>query len=168
MGWQDETLETRRWSGRQLLARLVRKAEAARLPIGVASAASVPARRHWVAILLSVSASVLLFALVFATRVLMLHAEAGAPRSLWTEPAAAASSGCEDASSCGSLRIESSSAAHVFVDGRRVGSTPQLTVDLTPGLHTVELVHPHDRLRKALVVDIDRGQLTTKNVDLTR
>jgi hypothetical protein len=151
-------------------------------PVAEPSLRSILTRSGW--------AAALLFSLVFVTRVLLLgaarEAAASTPESLWPElagdlhvAAVAPPNVCQldDASSAaeasfggtrGALRIESMPPAHVFVDGSRIGSTPQLTTGLSPGPHTVELVHPQNRLRKAMVVDIDPGQLTTRVVDLTQ
>jgi hypothetical protein len=66
----------------------------------------------------------------------------------------------------GVLRVNSRPWAQVFVDGRLVGNTPQLGIQLNPGNHKVKLVNPELRLTKQLSVSIAKGQTTTKVVNM--
>jgi hypothetical protein len=68
----------------------------------------------------------------------------------------------------GMLRVNSMPWAQVHVDGRLVGNTPQMALRLSPGRHTVLLVNPEFSLRKQFTVQIKRGAVTTKVVELTR
>jgi hypothetical protein len=74
-------------------------------------------------------------------------------------PVAAAAGG-------GVLRINSRPWAQVFVDGRLIGNTPQLGIQLNAGNHKVKLVNPELRLTKQMAVSISKGQTTTKVVNM--
>ncbi len=71
-------------------------------------------------------------------------------------------------SDTGMLRINSRPWSQVSVDGRLVGNTPQMSLRLSPGKHTVLLVNPEFDLRKTLTVQIKRGAIVTKIVELAR
>ena len=66
------------------------------------------------------------------------------------------------------LRVNSRPWAQIHVDGRLVGNTPQMSLRLSPGRHTVLLVNPEFGLRKTFTVQIRRGAVTTKIVELSR
>jgi hypothetical protein len=66
------------------------------------------------------------------------------------------------------LRVNSRPWSQVHVDGRLVGNTPQMSLRLSPGRHTVLLVNPDFGLRKQFPVQIKRGQVVTKIVDLAQ
>jgi len=71
-------------------------------------------------------------------------------------------------SDTGMLRVNSMPWAQVHVDGRLVGNTPQMALRLSPGRHTVLLVNPEFGLRKQFTVQIKRGAVTTKVVELAK
>jgi hypothetical protein len=66
----------------------------------------------------------------------------------------------------GMLRINSRPWSQVRIDGRLVGNTPQMSLRLSPGKHTVLLVNPDFGLRHTMTVQIKRGAVVTKIVDL--
>jgi hypothetical protein len=69
-------------------------------------------------------------------------------------------------SDTGMLRVNSRPWAQIHVDGRLVGNTPQMALRLSPGKHTVLLVNPELKARKTFTVQIKRGSVTTKIVEL--
>jgi hypothetical protein len=77
------------------------------------------------------------------------------------EPAAAPSGG-----GMGTLRLNSRPWSQVVVDGRAVGNTPQTSLSLSAGTHTITLVNPQFGLRKTIKVRITAGKTLTKIVDL--
>jgi len=68
----------------------------------------------------------------------------------------------------GMLRVNSRPWAQVHVDGRLVGNTPQMALRLSPGKHTVLLVNPELAMRKTFTVQIKRGSVTTKIIELMK
>ena len=66
------------------------------------------------------------------------------------------------------LRVNSRPWAQVHVDGRLVGNTPQMALRLSPGKHTVLLVNPELGMRKTFTVQIKRGSVTTKIIELMK
>lgn len=71
-------------------------------------------------------------------------------------------------SDTGMLRVNSRPWAQVHVDGRLVGNTPQMSLRLSSGRHTILLLNPEFGLRKTFTVQIRRGAVTTKIVELAR
>ena len=71
-------------------------------------------------------------------------------------------------SDTGMLRVNSRPWAQVHVDGRLVGNTPQMALRLSPGHHTILLLNPELGMRKTFTVQIRRGAVTTKIVELAR
>lgn len=66
----------------------------------------------------------------------------------------------------GTLRVNSRPWSQVFVDGKLVGNTPQMGISLKPGSHKLKLVSPDLGLTKQLTVQVSKGQVTTKVVNL--
>jgi serine/threonine protein kinase len=66
----------------------------------------------------------------------------------------------------GRLRINTRPWSEVSVDGKRIGNTPQMNIELKPGKHTVLLVNEQFSIRKTISVDIVPGETTTKVIDL--
>jgi hypothetical protein len=64
------------------------------------------------------------------------------------------------------LRINSRPWAQVFVDGRLVGTTPQLGIYLKPGAHQVRLVNPQFAMQKAFSVQVRAGESVTRSENL--
>jgi eukaryotic-like serine/threonine-protein kinase len=64
------------------------------------------------------------------------------------------------------LRINSRPWAQVFVDGKMVGNTPQMGIQLAAGKHTVKLVNPDMGLQKTFAVSVNNGQTVTKVMNL--
>lgn len=85
-----------------------------------------------------------------------------------TSPATSPAASPATSSDTGMLRINSRPWSQVSVDGRLVGNTPQMSLRLSPGKHTVLLVNPEFSLRKTLTVQIKRGAIVTKIVELAR
>jgi hypothetical protein len=76
------------------------------------------------------------------------------------KPAAPAAGGS------GILRINSRPWSQVVVDGRVIGNTPQMSVTLEAGSHTVTLINSEFGYKKTLKVSIKAGEVVTKIVDL--
>jgi serine/threonine protein kinase len=92
---------------------------------------------------------------------------AAAQRSTSTRASSSAGSRQAASSGSGTLRINTRPASQVFVDGRLIGSTPQLNVPLSAGTHRVTLVNNDFNIRRTLSVAIQAGEATTKVIDLT-
>ncbi|MCA9562524.1 MAG: PEGA domain-containing protein, partial [Myxococcales bacterium] len=57
----------------------------------------------------------------------------------------------------GRLSVQSRPSAQVFVDGREIGYTPQVNIELSPGQHTVRLVNGEFGIDHTEVVTIEPG-----------
>ena len=69
----------------------------------------------------------------------------------------------------GTLRIRSRPACDIIIDGRKTGlRTPQRSLELKPGKHTIVLVNKKHRIRKKLSVRIKEGKTTRVTKDLRR
>ena len=66
----------------------------------------------------------------------------------------------------GTLRINSRPWSQVYVDGRMIGNTPQMSIQLSAGRHRVSLVNPDFDIRKTITVNIEAGETVTRIVDL--
>ena len=66
----------------------------------------------------------------------------------------------------GTLRLNSRPWSRVYIDGRLVGNTPQTSLQLSPGWHTVTLVNPEFGLQKVITLRIKPGEIATKIVEL--
>jgi serine/threonine-protein kinase len=66
----------------------------------------------------------------------------------------------------GTLRINSRPWSQVVIDGRPIGSTPQMNVSLSEGTHKVTLINPEFDIKKTLTVKIKAGQVETQIVAL--
>ncbi|MEM7447093.1 MAG: serine/threonine-protein kinase [Myxococcota bacterium] len=67
----------------------------------------------------------------------------------------------------GLLRVNTRPWSQVYVDGRLVGNTPQMSISLRPGTHRLTLVNPEFNIRQSLNVNILPGQTNTKILQLT-
>ena len=68
----------------------------------------------------------------------------------------------------GMLRINTRPWSQVFVDGRLIGNTPQMSLLLSVGKHKVRLANPQFGLEKTITVKITRGGKLTRIIDLTK
>ncbi len=60
----------------------------------------------------------------------------------------------------GTLAVNSIPASTVFIDGRRVGHTPQLALSISAGAHEVKLEHPrHGTHRQIVTIEADEKQV---------
>lgn len=84
---------------------------------------------------------------------------AAAPRA--AAPAPAAASGSK-----GTLRVNSRPWSQVFVDGKLLGNTPQMAIQLSPGNHNVKLINQPMGLTKTFSVSVKAGQTVTKVLNL--
>jgi serine/threonine protein kinase len=84
------------------------------------------------------------------------------PRVPVAKPEPVASSG----GGTGTLRINSRPWSQVVIDGRPIGSTPQMNVSLSEGTHKVTLINPEFDIKKTLTVKIKAGQVETQIVAL--
>lgn len=66
----------------------------------------------------------------------------------------------------GILRINSRPWSQVVVDGRTIGNTPQMSITLEAGSHTVTLINSEFGYKKTLKIAIKAGEVVTKIVDL--
>lgn len=66
----------------------------------------------------------------------------------------------------GTLRINTTPWSQVSVDGRLVGNTPQMNIQLSPGTHRITLVNPDFNIRETQTVTIEAGQTVTRVIRL--
>lgn len=88
------------------------------------------------------------------------------------EPAAKTTEKADDepsseATGNGTLRVSTRPWTNVSVDGRKIGSTPQMNISLPPGKHTVRLTNPEFDIDKTLTVQIEAGKTATKILTLS-
>ena len=100
-----------------------------------------------------------------ARAALAARAAAAAPRAgARPEPVAAAEPEPEPepepagGGGTGTLRVQTRPWSKVFVDGRLVGNTPLMGVELSAGRHTLTFVNDDFGIRKTVKVDIQAGQ----------
>ena len=65
----------------------------------------------------------------------------------------------------GTLQVVSVQVGTVLVQGRKVGSTPRLAINLAPGVYTVEVRFASLGMRRRKRVSIRAGEVTSWNVD---
>lgn len=95
-------------------------------------------------------------------------ASAATPRpSSASRSARAASSSPAASAGTGTLRINTRPWSNVFVDGRLVGNTPQMGIQLPAGRHRITLVNSDLGIRKLVEVTIVAGKVETKIITLT-
>ncbi|HKU40681.1 MAG TPA: PEGA domain-containing protein [Polyangiales bacterium] len=87
--------------------------------------------------------------------------EAAEPESAKHEEPAAASGG-----GTGTLRVNSRPWSQVFVDGKLIGVTPQRSISLPAGTHTLLLVNEEFEIKKSVQVEIKPGETTTQVLNL--
>ena len=66
----------------------------------------------------------------------------------------------------GTLRLNSRPWSQVFVDGKMIGNTPQMNLQLSAGEHRITLVNPEFGLRKNITVKVKAGDTQTQIVSL--
>jgi hypothetical protein len=66
----------------------------------------------------------------------------------------------------GILRVNSRPWSRVIVDGRLIGNTPQMSIPLRAGTHTLNLVNPEFGIDKKLTLEIKAGETVTRAVTL--
>lgn len=66
----------------------------------------------------------------------------------------------------GILRIHTRPTSQIWLDGRLVGMTPQMRIELPEGTHSVRLVVPERGLERTITVEIRAGQTTTRIVTI--
>jgi serine/threonine protein kinase len=66
----------------------------------------------------------------------------------------------------GTLRVNSRPWAQVFVDGKLIGVTPQRSISLPAGPHTLVLVNDEFNIRKTVQVEIKPGEISTHVMNL--
>jgi serine/threonine-protein kinase len=76
------------------------------------------------------------------------------------EPVAASGGGT------GTLRVQTRPWSKVSVDGRYVGNTPLMGVELSAGRHTLTFINEEFGIRKTVRVQILAGQVTTQVLTL--
>lgn len=87
---------------------------------------------------------------------------AAAPAPVAPRPAAAPAAGGQ-----GTLRVQTRPWSQVFVDGRMVGTTPQMGIKLSAGKHSVTLVNPDFGIKKTISVNVRAGETVTRVLTLT-
>jgi serine/threonine protein kinase len=90
----------------------------------------------------------------------VVQTEPAAPREVKEKEPAPAAGGT------GILRINSRPWSQVVVDGRTIGNTPQMSITLEAGSHTVTLINSEFGYKKTIKVAIKAGEVVTKIVDL--
>ncbi len=73
----------------------------------------------------------------------------------------------EAAAGEGILRVQTRPWSQVFVDGRLIGTTPQMGIRLGAGTHTLVLVNDDFGIRKTLPIRMRAGEIVTKVLTLT-
>jgi hypothetical protein len=66
----------------------------------------------------------------------------------------------------GVLRINTRPWSQVFVDGKLIGNTPQMNIELEPGHHRITLVNAEFHIQKSLDIEIPAGETVVKILDL--
>jgi len=66
----------------------------------------------------------------------------------------------------GTLRVQTRPWSQVFVDGRLIGTTPQMGIQLSAGRHTVTFVNNDFGIRKTIKVNIKAGGIETQVLTL--
>jgi hypothetical protein len=74
------------------------------------------------------------------------------------DSAAAAS----DSDAHGTLRINSRPWSQVYVDGKLIGNTPQMSIDVKAGAHNVRLVNSEFSMSKILELDVAPGEVVSR------
>jgi len=64
--------------------------------------------------------------------------------------------------SMGTLRINSRPWSQVFIDGRLIGNTPQMSLSVPAGRYTVRLTNPELGMSKTFIVHVPAGELVTR------
>lgn len=72
----------------------------------------------------------------------------------------------QGASGTGILRLNSRPWSQIAVDGRPMGNTPQLNLQVPAGNHTVKFSNPQMGLAKTVQVKVRKGQTVTKVINL--
>jgi serine/threonine-protein kinase len=88
-------------------------------------------------------------------------------RASASRSARVASSTAAGKAGTGTLRINTRPWSNVFVDGRLVGNTPQMGIQLSAGRHRITLVNKDLGIRKMVEVTIVAGKVETKIITLT-
>ena len=89
-----------------------------------------------------------------------------APVSSAFDSGSVASAGTPAVGGGGTLRLNSLPWAEVYVDGRKVGNTPQRALSVTPGEHDVRLVNNAFDMVASFKVRVNKGQSITRGVML--
>jgi serine/threonine-protein kinase len=66
----------------------------------------------------------------------------------------------------GTLRVNSRPWSRVFIDGKLIGNTPQMSILLPAGSHKLKLVNPEFKLQKTVTINIAAGQIVTQVITL--
>jgi serine/threonine protein kinase len=82
------------------------------------------------------------------------------------EPKAAPAAASSAKGGMGTLRINTRPWSQVKVDGRLVGNTPQMNLQLTAGSHTVTLTNPDFGVSKTVSIDIKADSIVTRVLTL--
>ena len=64
------------------------------------------------------------------------------------------------------LRLETEPYTQVFVNGRKLGDTPLVDVELPAGVQVLHLVNADEHIDQRIEVEIKAGQLTPKKIKL--
>jgi hypothetical protein len=99
----------------------------------------------------------------FAAPKRVASASAPRPRPVMSSPAAAP----EPSAGPGYLRVNSRPWATVSVDGRVIGPTPQMNIEVPSGRHTLTLVNDEFGITKTISVEVAPGETVTKVLTLT-
>jgi serine/threonine-protein kinase len=91
-----------------------------------------------------------------------------APRPRTTKGAMAPTMAVAAAPSSGNTRLSVNTDpwSYVYLDGRRLGATPQIGTPVTPGRHTIRLENPSEDLERTVHVDVREGQHERLSLDL--
>lgn len=88
-----------------------------------------------------------------------------APSTPAPAPAKAATSddsSASDSAAHGTLRINSRPWSQVYVDGKLIGNTPQMSIDVKSGAHSVRLVNTEFSMSKVIELNVAPGEVVSR------
>ena len=94
------------------------------------------------------------------------HAQVRRPHAADSSPSPAPAAAPASKAGMGTLRINTRPWSQVKVDGRAVGNTPQMNLQLSAGSHTVTLTNPDFGINKSVVIDIKPDSTVTRVLTL--
>jgi serine/threonine-protein kinase len=88
-------------------------------------------------------------------------APAPAP-ALTTSTSDDSTAAASDSGAHGTLRINSRPWSQVYVDGKLIGNTPQMSIDVKAGAHNVRLVNSEFSMSKVIELNVAPGEVVSR------